>query len=430
MKIPGFSCFYALILLFLLSGCTSFPVMREEVEKSVVSPPAKPRADTPAAEPVPVLKDTGITYPLHPVDKKQVSFIGDDLDAESLVLAVSRSLEYYDRLPPGRQYRIGDTLYSVRELKESLLLFLNICLNTASDEERDAGIRENFDIYRPAGNGEGGQVVFTGYYEPVLRGSPTKTERFRYPIYRVPDDAVVVYLGKFSSKYKGERLVGRVEKGELVPYPTREEIDGKGYLEGKGLEIVWVDDPVELFFLHIQGSGRIVLPDGKEMRVNYAQSNGRAFRGASSCLLEKGRINSSQTSHQNVKKYLQEHPEELDDILYRNDSYVFFRTVDVGPVGALEVPLTGGRTVAADPAVFPKGGLVFINARKPVLDEAGNARSWEPFSRFVLFQDTGGMIKGPGRIDLFCGSGDGAERIAGSIKEKGSLYFLVKKKNP
>ena len=426
-----FSCFFVLVLLFLLAGCIPRHVTTENVAKTIViPPPAKPQADVPVTRPVPELKDTGITYPLYPADPDEVSFMDDDLDTESLVLAVSRSLEYYDRLPSGWQYRIGNTLYSVQELKESLLLFLNICLNTASDEDRDAKIRETFDIYQSTGNGETGQVVFTGYYEPVLQGALEKTERFRYPIYRVPDDAVVVYLGKFLSKYKGERLVGRIEKGELVPYPTRAEIDGKGYLEGKGLEIVWVDDPVELFFLHIQGSGRIILPDGKEMRVNYAQSNGRAFKGASSCLLENGRINSSQTSHQNVKKYLQEHPEEIDDILQRNDSYIFFRTVEVGPVGALAVPLTGGRTVAADPAIFPKGGLVLIKARKPVLDEAGNCRAWEPLSRFALVQDTGGMIKGPGRIDLFCGSGVGAERIAGSIKEKGSLYFLVKKKNP
>ncbi len=431
MKTFRFPCFCVLVLLFLLSACTFRPAVTGDVGKPLPPPPpTKPPADMATTKPVLKLKDTGIAYPLLPVDKNEVSFIGDDLDAESLVLAVSRSLEYYDRLPSGWQYRIGDTLYSVQELKESLLLFLNICLNAASDEERDARIRETFDVYRSAGNGEAGQVVFTGYYEPVLQGSLEKTERFRYPIYRVPDDAVVVYLGKFWSKYRGERLVGRVEKGELVPYPTRAEIDGKGYLDGKGLEIVWVDDPVELFFLHIQGSGRILLPDGKEMRVNYAQSNGRAFKGASSCLLENGKINSFQTSHQNVKKYLQEHPEELDDILHRNDSYIFFRTVEVGPLGALDVPLTGGRTVAADPAVFPKGGLVFIKARKPVLDEAGNCRSWEPLSRFALVQDTGGMIKGPGRIDLFCGSGVGAERIAGSIKEKGSLYFLVKKKNP
>lgn len=423
--------FFVLSLLFLLSGCAPAPVIREGTPKPVppvtTLPQEKVPAEIPGSKPSIVYKDTGIVYPLVPVETGELSLIGDDLDMASLVLAVERSLAYYDRLAPGLQYRIGNTLYSVQELKESLQLFLRICLTTSSDEDRDAKIRESFDIYQSTGNGEASRVVYTGYYEPLLNGSLQQTDRFRYPIYRVPDDAVVVYLGKFLSKYKGERLIGRVEKGQLVPYRTRAEIDGEGCLVGKGLEIVWVDDPVELFYLHIQGSGKIILSDGTEMRINYAQSNGRAFKGASACLLENGKINSSQVSHQSVKKYLQDHPEDLE-LLYKNESYIFFRTVETGPVGALDVPLTGGRSLAADPVIFPKGGLVFIQARKPILDEAGNLQSWKPFSRFALLQDTGGMIKGPGRIDLFCGSGEEAEHIAGSIKEKGNLYFLIKKK--
>lgn len=425
--------FLVLILLFLFTGCAPSPVIRRDTPKPVppvATPfPEKLPTEIAVSKPPIVYKDTGIVYPLIPVEPGEFSFIGDDLDMASLVLAVERSLIYYDRLAPGLQYRIGDTLYSVQDLKESLQLFLKICLTTASDEERNSKILESFDIYQSSGNGETGKIVYTGYYEPILKGSLQKTDRFRYPVYRVPDDAVVVYLGKFFSKYKGERLVGRVEKGQLVPYPSRAEIDGAGCLTGKGLEIVWVEDPVELFYLHIQGSGKIILPDGTEMRINYAQSNGRAFKGASSCLLENGKITSSEVSHQNVKKYLQEHPEDLE-LLYKNESYIFFRTVDAGPVGALDVPLTGGRSLASDPAIFPKGGLVLIKARKPILDEAGNLQSWKPFSRFALLQDTGGMIKGPGRIDLFCGSGKEAEHIAGSIKEKGTLYFIVKKKIP
>ena len=431
MKRRKWFSFIVLCLLVLVTGCATAPVVRKETAKPVppVVKPAEKLICEPSIVPPPVVfRDTGIVYPLVPTNEDPVSFIGDDLDPESLALAVGRSLQYYDRLNPGLQYRIGSTLYSVQDLKDSLLLFQDICLKTASVEERDAKIREAFDIYQSSGNGEPGRIVFTGYYEPVLYGSLEKTDRFRYPIYRVPDDAVVVYLGKFLNRYRGERIIGRVENGQLVPYPSRAEIDGDGCLAGKGLEIVWVDDPVELFYLHIQGSGKVILPDGREMRVNFAQTNGRAFKGASSCLLENGKITTSQTSHQKVKKYLQEHPEELE-LLYKNESYIFFRIVEIGPVGALDVPLTGGRSLAADPAVFPRGGLAFIKLRKPVLDEAGNLLSWEPFSRFTLLQDTGGMIKGPGRIDLFCGSGKGAENIAGSIKEKGSLYFLVKKKS-
>ncbi|MBN1545893.1 MAG: MltA domain-containing protein [Syntrophaceae bacterium] len=431
MKRPKYFAFIVLCLSFLFIGCTTTTVVRKDTAKpapEITVPPQKTPTEIPDIQLPIVYRDTGIVYPLVPVDADPVSFIGDDLDSDSLVLAIGRSLQYYDRLKPGLQYRIGNTRYSVQDLKESLLLFLNIYLNATSIEERDARLRESFDVYRSVGNNGTGKIIFTGYYEPVLYGSLEKTDRYRYPIYRVPDDAVVVYLGKFLSKYRGERVIGRVENGELVPYPSRAEIDGEGCLAGKGLEIVWVDDPVELFYLHVQGSGKIILSDGSEMQVNYAQTNGRAFRGASSCLLENGKISSSQTSHQSVKRYLNEHPEELE-MLYKNESYIFFRAVDAGPLGALDVPLTGGRSLAADPAVFPRGGLAFIKTRKPVLDETGNLLSWESFSRFTLLQDTGGMIKGPGRIDLFCGSGKEAEHIAGSIKEKGTLYYLVKKQS-
>ncbi|NLN59632.1 MAG: transglycosylase [Deltaproteobacteria bacterium] len=420
---------FVLVFLLLFSGCASEPVLRKDTLK-----PVPPPVESMMEEPLPtetavrrqtVYRNTGIVYPLVPVRSGEIVLTGDDLDMASLQLAIERSLAYYDRLSPGLQYRIGSTLYSVQDLKESLLLFLRICLNSASIGERDEKIRENFDIYQ-ATHGEPGKVVFTGYYEPELRGSMERTEQYRHPIYRVPDDAVVVSLGKFFPKYKGERIIGRLEDGELLPYPARAEIDGEGCLAGKGLEIVWVDDPVELFYLHIQGSGKIILPDGTEIRINYAQSNGRAFKGASSCLLRSGKITSSQMSLRYVKRYLQEHPEDLD-LLHKNESYIFFKIVPEGPLGSLNVPLTAGRSLAADPAIFPKGGLVFIRARKPILNEKGNLLSWQPFGRFALLQDAGGMIKGPGRIDIFCGSGKGAEHIAGSIKEKGSLYFLIKK---
>jgi membrane-bound lytic murein transglycosylase A len=218
-----------------------------------------------------------------------------------------------------------------------------------------------------------------------------------------------------------------MEKGKLVPYYSRADIDGRNCLGGKGWEIAWVDDPVDLFYLHIQGSGRIIFPDGREMNVGFAQSNGRPFKGASACLLEKGKIKPSQASHQKIKHYLRTHPESLS-ALYRNENYIFFRVVDNGPLGALGIPLTSERSVAADLSVFPRGGLAYLQARKPVFNQAGHLQSWESFGRFVFIQDTGSAIKGPGRLDLFCGSGDEAERSAGSFREKGSVYFLVKKK--
>jgi membrane-bound lytic murein transglycosylase A len=189
-----------------------------------------------------------------------------------------------------------------------------------------------------------------------------------------------------------------------------------------------VNDPIELFFLHIQGSGKVRLQDGKYMQVSYAQSNGHPNRMIGRYLLDKGKLSSKELTHKSIKKYLKEHPEEISDIFNYNESYVFFRSVSDGPEGALGLTLTAGRSIATDLDLFPRGALAFIRLRKPVFDKEGNIKTWESFSRFVLNQDTGGLIKGPGRVDLFCGTGPDAEMLAGSLKERGELLFLVKKK--
>lgn len=352
----------------------------------------------------------------------------DDLNDDLLATAIESSLQYYRKLPAGTGFRVGDRLYSLEEMKDSLRAFLEIIRSSDPAELRDRKIRDTFDLYQAAGGDGRGTVLFTGYFEPVMEGSRERTERFRYPLYGVPEETVVVNLGKFKDKYKHERIVGRVQNGELVPYYSRGEIDGAGVLSGRNLEIVWVDDPVELFFLHIQGSGTINLPDGSSLQVSYGRDNGRPYRSVANYLLKGGKLSAQETFHQTIKKYLKEHPEELADALHHNESYVFFRIVGRGPVGSLGFPVISGRSIATDPAVFPKGALAFITARKPVFDAEGNIMRWMPFSRFVLSQDAGGVIKGPGRVDLFCGTGDAAELLAGSLKEKGELFYLVKKR--
>jgi membrane-bound lytic murein transglycosylase A len=192
--------------------------------------------------------------------------------------------------------------------------------------------------------------------------------------------------------------------------------------------MVWVDDPFELFQLHIQGSGKIRLPDGQIISVSFAQSNGRPFKSISRFLLDHGRIAGRDMAYQNIKNYLREHPEECAEIFNFNERYIFFQRVENGPMGALQISVTSGRSIATDPDFFPKGALAFMKAQKPQLDPGGKVQAWVPFSRFVLNQDAGAAIKGPGRIDLFYGDGPEAEQLAGSLKEKGILYFLVKKK--
>ena len=163
------------------------------------------------------------------------------------------------------------------------------------------------------------------------------------------------------------------------------------------------------------------------IQVSFARSNNRPFRGIGKYMADKGILPQQGLSNQRIKRYLRDHPDEQMTIFQHNERYVFFRLVDNGPVGALGVTVTGGRTIAIDPGIYPKAGLSYIRLRKPVYDEAGQLSGWVPFSRFVLGQDVGAAIKGPGRIDLFCG-GDDAEMVAGSLKEKGELYFLVQKK--
>jgi len=362
---------------------------------------------------------------LIPPDK--VPPLVDDLDGDSLGTAIERSIEYYERSAGNNMYVIGDGHITGRELRESLLAFRKILNGSDSDEVKREKILDTFDLYRAAGLDNQGRVLFTGYFESVLKGSLERTDEYRYPIYRTPDDIVVANLGKFSEKYKNEKIIGRLKSGELVPYFNRADIEESGVLKGRNLELIWVNDPIDLFFMHIQGSGEITLTDGRSMQVSYAQKNGRPNRMAR-YLLDKGKLSKNEMTHQSIKKYLREHPEELSDIFNYNESYVFFRIVENGPIGALGLTLTSGRSIATDLDLFPRGALAFIRLRKPVFEKDGNIKSWETFSRFVLNQDTGGVIKGPGRVDLFCGTGGGAEMLAGSLKETGELYFLVKKK--
>ncbi len=364
--------------------------------------------------------------PLSLVSPEKIPFSVDDLDRESLINAIEKSLKYYDGLKGNGAFFFGDRRVSVSLLKESLQTFREIISGPDPDEIKWNKILNTFDIYRATGSNNNGTILFTGYFESALEGSLERTEEYRYPIYRAPDDIIVANLGKFKEKYKNEKIIGRLKNGELIPYFTREDIEEKGALRGRKLELVWVKDPIDLFFMHIQGSGKIRLPDGSFVQVSFAQSNGRINRMAR-YLLYKGKLSKSEMTHQSVKKYLREHPEELSDIFNYNESYVFFRIVENGPVGALGLTLTSDRSIATDLDLFPRGGIALIRLRKPVLDEKGNIKKWEVFSRFVLNQDTGGLIKGSGRVDLFCGSGADAEMVAGSLKERGELYFLVKK---
>lgn len=421
----------ACLALLLPAGCATkkrMPLALPAPSAGVARPGVPAKAPPPPPPAVTKPLAARLYGMLAPVADPPDTLFADDLDAASLALAIDRSLLYFDRAEEGEPLQVGGKIYSPRDLRESLVWLRQQLDGDLSPAERMQKVKEAFDVYRSPGSDGKGAVLVTGYFEPVMEGSLVRTDKFRYPLYRAPDDAVVAYLGKFHEKYRGDRLVGRLKNGEFVPYLSRREIDKEGLLAGRNLEIAWVADPVDLFFLHIQGSGKIRLPDGALLQVSYAQANGRPFRSVSRYLLEKGRITEKDLSYLAVKKYLREHPQELGEILAYNESYVFFRTVDKGPVGALGVTVTPGRSIATDPEVFPRGGLALLRARKPVLAPDGTVRQWEPMTRLVLNQDAGGVIKGPGRVDLFCGTGEEAEYLAGSLKERGEMFFLLPRK--
>jgi membrane-bound lytic murein transglycosylase A len=346
----------------------------------------------------------------------------DDLDLASLELAIERSVQYYETNGKDRVYRIADRSVDARQLKETLTAFRALMRETANNADLSKKIAEAFDVYRVAGSAEDGGALFTGYYEPLLEGSLTQSEKYKYPLYLVPDDLIVKRLAPNENK------IGRMQGDEFVPYFSRKEIDVCGVLQGKNLELIWVADPVDLFFLHVQGSGKIKLEDETLLTVSFAQTNGRPFRSVTRFMLDKGKIKSTEASYRNVKAILKEKQEqERYEILSYNESYIFFHFVDKEPLGSLGQPVTQGRSIATDPDYFPEGALAFIRLRKPVFDAEGNVKERVNFSRFVLSQDKGSAIKGPGRVDLFCGFGANAEVTAGTLKEKGELYLLLKK---
>jgi membrane-bound lytic murein transglycosylase A len=350
----------------------------------------------------------------YPVAASNIDFT-DDLDPASLELAIERSINYYENSGRDKVYHVADKSISAKQLKETLIAFRALLHKTDNSADLNKKITAEFNVYRIAGNSNSGNALFTGYYEPLLEGSIKRTGKYKYPLYRVPPDLI-----------KKENKIGRMKDGKFILYYSRREIDVDGVLQGKNLELVWVSDPVELFSLHIQGSGKIKLEDGTLLTVGFAQSNGRPFRSVTKFLLESGKITSSEASYRHL--FLKGKSEqEVYDILSHNERYTFFRFLDKEPVGSLGEPVTPDRSIATDPDYFPEGALAFISLRKPVFDTEGNIKERITFSRFVLNQDKGSAIEGPGRVDLFCGFGEKAEYTAGTLKENGDLYLLIKK---
>jgi membrane-bound lytic murein transglycosylase A len=292
----------------------------------------------------------------------------------------------------------------------------------ADDPTVRAFFEAHFTPYQLLGSDGRDSGVVTGYYEPLLKGSRQRSERYRFPLYAVPDDLLVVDLGELFPELKDKRVRGRLDGRRVVPYWPRADIDaGRAPLGGK--ELVWVDDEVEAFFLQIQGSGRVQLDEGGTLRLGYADQNGQPFRSIGRVLVDRGDLPLAKASMQGIKQWGREHPDELAALLEENPSYVFFRAVTPdpgvpidGPIGTLGVPLLAQRTIAVDPAIVPLGSPVFLATTYPLSDR--------PLRRLVLAQDTGGAIRGVLRADFFWGFGADAGNEAGRMKQDGRMWLL------
>lgn len=351
----------------------------------------------------------------------------DDMDSDSLTLAVRRNLEYLDRLGPETVFHYGPNNFTCQQVRESQEAFLNLLSKGLDAGQLSREIRKKFRVYRATGRVGDRRVLFTGYYEPIYEGSLVPDETFSYPLYRPPDDLIRIDLSLFSEKFKGENIVARIEGKKVLPYYSRYQIEAGRVLKGKNLEIAWLKDPLDVAFLHIQGSGRLRLPDGRDLLVHYQASNGRPYRSIGRYMIERGFLVREEMSMQAIRRYLIENPEVLDEVLNYNPSYVFFQQVENGPLGSLGVLLTPGRSIALDSKIFPKGALGFISCQKPLVNDQGDITGWTQFYRFVLNQDSGAAIKGAGRADIFWGSGPYAELASGHLQHNGDLYILIKK---
>jgi membrane-bound lytic murein transglycosylase A len=273
-----------------------------------------------------------------------------------------------------------------------------------------------FKVVQPDG-GETGLI--TGYYEPLLKGDRKRSAAAPYPILPPPDDLLTVDLGELYPQLKGMRLRGRLQGNKVVPYWSRAELTSREEKLG-AKALAWVADAVELFFLQIQGSGRVQLPDGSLIRVGYADQNGHPYQAIGKVLLERGELKAGEASMQGIQAWARANPDKLQDILNTNPSYVFFRTLPNngdGPQGALGVALTPERSIAVDPRNIPLGAPVYLATTRPYSDT--------PLNRLMLAQDTGGAIKGAVRADFFWGFGPTAGEQAGKMKQDGRLWVLL-----
>ena len=335
------------------------------------------------------------------------------LNLDELKPAIERSLNYLSKPSSEQFFPVSGITHGLAV--KSLKAYLALLDSEMSVEELNAAIRDRFDVYMSVGCDNRGTVLFTGYYTPVFDGSFERDARFKYPLYKQPEDLVKDSYGEVLGRGGAE--------GATRPYPSRAVIENSNMLRGK--ELIWLSDPFEAYIAHVQGSAKIKLPDGQLTTVGYAAHNGHEYQSVAKALVSENRISSSRMNLTTLIDYFKAHPDEVPKYTQRNPRFIFFRKEQGEPRGSLNEVVTPMRTIATDKAIFPRGSLVFIST---VLPQIENYRvTTKSYQGFTLDQDTGGAIRAPGRCDVYMGQGETAGRLAGGTYQEGRLYYLFLK---
>ncbi|MEZ6002700.1 MAG: MltA domain-containing protein [Planctomycetota bacterium] len=299
----------------------------------------------------------------------------------------------------------------------SLRRFHDLLESCRTQDEFRQAIDAEFDFYKSAGwDGRGGGVLFTGYCTPVLDGSTKPSAQYRYPLYALPPDLV---------KAEDGTILGQQTARGIEPYPTRREIERSGMLEHQGLELIWLRDPLDAFIAHVNGSAFVRTPDGTELRFGYAGKNGQPYTSMGGELVKDGRISKEALSLGTLRAWAAQNPGLVHEYMARNDSYVFFAPIEGNPRGSLNLEVQAYRTLATDKTLFPRGALTVVETVLPM-----SGGGYMPFSQVMLDQDTGGAIRTAGRADIYLGVGPSAERLAGTTRSEGQLFYLFLKDGP
>jgi len=345
----------------------------------------------------------------------------------NLSTAIDSSLNYLKK--PSSQRFFPYTDISHEQVVRSLNAFKDMLNSGLTGRQLNDAIRQKFDVYESVGCDDAGTVLFTGYYTPIFDGTTTQTERFKYPLYRQPEDLVKEEDGKILGR-KGP-------DGQVTPYPARAEIENSNMLAGK--EIIWLDDPFKCYVAQVQGSAIIRMsaegetslrgrsgPDGQLVTYGYAANNGHEYRSIIKELINEGKIPPDKVNLTALIDYFKGNSSLVRQYTQLNPRFVFFqRTTSAGPHGSLNEPVTAYRSIATDKSIFPRACLTFFATKLP--RQIGGQTYIDPYSGFALDQDTGGAIRAAGRCDIYLGVGDEAGKLAGQTYQEGRLYYLFLK---